>query len=199
MHLLRGFGLPEPGVVFNCLSLSVRLLCRAYYGQEGEVFDKYEDMENLWSYVSHFHAVPFYVYAYAFADLLVGSLYNVYKTRPEGFEDKLLELLAGGGTKDFVAALRPFGLDPSRSEFWTDALTSHLGKQSPCVALPCAPRGFTDVRSEISACLYFALRSQAQCWEKLRQQLQNVGISERQSEESARTVCWLICLVKEVV
>ncbi|PHJ20657.1 peptidase family m3 protein [Cystoisospora suis] len=99
----------------------------AYYGEEGEVFDKYEDMENLWSYVSHFHAVPFYVYAYAFADLLVGSLYNAYKTHPQGFEEKLLGLLAGGSTKDFVTALKPFGLDPSSPEFWTDALTSHLG------------------------------------------------------------------------
>lgn len=114
--------------MFPCGSVWCGWRCRAYYGEEGEVFDKYEDMDNLWSYVSHFHAVPFYVYAYAFADLLVGSLYNVYKTHPQGFEEKLLGLLAGGSTKDFVTALRPFGLDPSRPEFWTDALTSHLGK-----------------------------------------------------------------------
>ena len=41
-----------------------------------EVFDSYQDMNKLWSYVSHFHSVPFYVYAYAFADLVVGSIYS---------------------------------------------------------------------------------------------------------------------------
>ena len=32
---------------------------KEYYGEEGEVYDKYEDMENLWTYVSHFHRTPF--------------------------------------------------------------------------------------------------------------------------------------------
>ena len=42
-----------------------------YYGEEGEVFDTYDDTSHLWTYVSHFHNVPFYVYSYAFADLVV--------------------------------------------------------------------------------------------------------------------------------
>eukprot|EP00922_Rhytidocystis_sp_ex-Travisia-forbesii_P036215 GHVS01053724.1.p1 GENE.GHVS01053724.1~~GHVS01053724.1.p1 ORF type:complete len:722 (-),score=150.05 GHVS01053724.1:197-2101(-) len=100
---------------------------KEYYGEEGEIIDKYEDMSQLWAYVSHFHAVPFYVYSYAFADLVVGSLYGVYKTTPEGFEDKLLALLEAGSTKDFVTILKPFGLDPSDPHFWERALKSHLG------------------------------------------------------------------------
>eukprot|EP00922_Rhytidocystis_sp_ex-Travisia-forbesii_P022369 GHVS01032755.1.p1 GENE.GHVS01032755.1~~GHVS01032755.1.p1 ORF type:complete len:676 (+),score=94.39 GHVS01032755.1:222-2249(+) len=100
---------------------------KEYYGEEGEVIDKYEDMNSLWSYVSHFHVVPFYVYSYAFADLVVGSLYGVYKTTPEGFEDKLLALLEAGSTKDFVTVLKPFGLNPSEPTFWERALKSHLG------------------------------------------------------------------------
>jgi len=100
---------------------------REYYGDEGEVFDHYEDMSYLWSYVSHFHAVPFYVYSYAFADLVVGSLYKVYQSTPDGFEDKLLALLAAGGSKDFVTVLRPFGLDPSKEQFWVDSIKAHLG------------------------------------------------------------------------
>merc|ERR1712228_49689 len=76
-----------------------------YYGAEGEVFDKYDDISNLWAYVSHFHHVPFYVYSYAFADLVVGSLYHAYTVLPDGFEAKLLDLLRAGGTKDFVTAL----------------------------------------------------------------------------------------------
>lgn len=108
------------------------LLHRTYYGEEGEVFDKYEDMKNLWSYVSHFHKVPFYVYAYAFADLIVGSLYRVYKesSSRNQFEEKLLKLLADGGTVEFVRGLEPFGLDPTSPDFWTDALQSYLGKST---------------------------------------------------------------------
>ena len=100
---------------------------KEYYGEEGEVFDSYADISALWMYVSHFHNVPFYVYAYAFGDLLVGSLYGAYMKQPEGFEEKLLDLLRAGGTKDFVDAVSPFGLDPASPSFWTDALHAHLG------------------------------------------------------------------------
>ena len=98
-----------------------------YYGEEGEVFDSYENTSQLYAYVSHFHNVPFYVYAYAFGDLLVGSLYGAYMKQPEGFEEKLLDLLRAGGTKDFVDAVSPFGLDPASPTFWSDALHAHLG------------------------------------------------------------------------
>ena len=98
-----------------------------YYGEEGDVYDSYKDTSHLWAYVSHFHNVPFYVYSYAFADLVVGALYGVYAKQPEGFEEKLLDLLSAGGTKGFVEALEPFGLDPSSDTFWSDALTAHLG------------------------------------------------------------------------
>eukprot|EP00577_Skeletonema_sp_RCC1716_P001157 CAMPEP_0113397792 /NCGR_PEP_ID=MMETSP0013_2-20120614/14586_1 /TAXON_ID=2843 ORGANISM="Skeletonema costatum, Strain 1716" /NCGR_SAMPLE_ID=MMETSP0013_2 /ASSEMBLY_ACC=CAM_ASM_000158 /LENGTH=551 /DNA_ID=CAMNT_0000282433 /DNA_START=128 /DNA_END=1780 /DNA_ORIENTATION=+ /assembly_acc=CAM_ASM_000158 len=52
---------------------------REYYGKEGDAggdspFDSYENTSHLWSYVPHFHHVPFYVYSYAFADLVVGTL-----------------------------------------------------------------------------------------------------------------------------
>ena len=98
-----------------------------YYGEEGEVFDSYADTSHLWTYVSHFHNVPFYVYSYAFADLVVGSLYGVYAKTPEGFEEKLLDLLGAGGVKGFKEALEPFGLDPSEASFWKDSIDAHLG------------------------------------------------------------------------
>jgi len=101
--------------------------CVGYYGEPGEVFDHYDDTSHLWTYVSHFHNVPFYVYSYAFADLVVGSLYGVYQENSDGFEEKLLDLLRAGGTKDFVDALSPFGLDPSEPSFWKNALEAHLG------------------------------------------------------------------------
>lgn len=103
-----------------------------YYGKaqdEGgdSPFDSYEDTKHLWSYVPHFHHVPFYVYSYAFADLVVGTLYNNFMTAPDGFEDRLLDLLSAGGTRDFATALQPFGLDPTSPSFWEDALNAHLG------------------------------------------------------------------------
>lgn len=103
-----------------------------YYGkaqdQGGDSpFDSYEDTDHLWSYVPHFHHVPFYVYSYAFADLVVGTLYHSFQTNPEGFETRLLDLLSAGGTRDFAAALQPFGLDPTSPSFWEDALKAHLG------------------------------------------------------------------------
>lgn len=101
-----------------------------YYGRAGEEdspFDAYDDASHLWAYVPHFHHVPFYVYSYAFADLVVGTLYHSFQTTPTGFEDRLLDLLAAGGTRDFATALQPFGLDPTSPTFWEDALKAHLG------------------------------------------------------------------------
>jgi oligoendopeptidase F len=46
---------------------------------------------------------------------------------PDGFEDRLLELLSAGGTLDFATALAPFGLDPTNPSFWEEALEAHLG------------------------------------------------------------------------
>jgi oligoendopeptidase F len=101
-----------------------------YYGKAGEdsPFDSYDDVSHLWSYVPHFHHVPFYVYSYAFADLVVGTLYHSFQTNPDGFEGRLLDLLSAGGTKDFATALQPFdGLDPTSPTFWEDAPKAHLG------------------------------------------------------------------------
>lgn len=99
-----------------------------YYGEAGSgPFDKYEDVSHLWAYVPHFHHVPFYVYSYAFADLVVGSLYASFLKTPDGFEGRLLDLLRAGGTKGFVEALEPFGLRPNDPAFWGEALTAHLG------------------------------------------------------------------------
>jgi oligoendopeptidase F len=102
-----------------------------YYGtpkQDDDCpFDAYDDASHLWAYVHHFHHVPFYVYSYAFADLVVGTLYHSFQTTPEGFEERLLDLLSAGGTRDFATALKPFGLDPTSPTFWQDALQAHLG------------------------------------------------------------------------
>lgn len=75
--------------------------------------------EHWWSYVSHFVHSPFYVYAYAFGDLLVAALMETRAKDPAGFTPLYRELLAGGGSKDYVEALEPFGLNPRDPAFWT--------------------------------------------------------------------------------
>ncbi|MDI6623633.1 MAG: M3 family oligoendopeptidase [Brevundimonas sp.] len=75
--------------------------------------------EHWWSYVSHFVHSPFYVYAYAFGDLLVAALMETRARDPEGFTPLYRELLAGGGSKGYVEALAPFGLNPRDPTFWT--------------------------------------------------------------------------------
>ena len=75
--------------------------------------------ENWWAYVSHFVHSPFYVYAYAFGDLLVAALMETRAKDPEAFTPLYRELLANGGSKTYVEALAPFGLNPRDPAFWT--------------------------------------------------------------------------------
>jgi oligoendopeptidase F len=77
-----------------------------------------EGYETFWSYVPHFIHSPFYVYAYAFGDCLVNSLYGVYERSASGFAERYLAMLSAGGTKHHTELLAPFGLDARESSFW---------------------------------------------------------------------------------
>lgn len=74
--------------------------------------------EHWWAYVSHFVHSPFYVYAYAFGDLLVAALMETRRKDPAGFTPLYRALLAGGGTRPYDEALEPFGLNPRDPAFW---------------------------------------------------------------------------------
>ena len=74
--------------------------------------------EHYWGYISHFVHSPFYVYAYAFGDLLVRALMEKRREDPEGFVPLYEDLLASGGVRTCVEALARFGLDPRETEFW---------------------------------------------------------------------------------
>ena len=95
------------------------------YGKEGEVFT-YEDANHLWAYISHFHR-PFYVYGYAFGELLTQSLYAQWPRLGEKFEPLYLDLLRAGSTKDVIRLLEPFGLDPTVEKFWQDGIEISIG------------------------------------------------------------------------
>ncbi|WP_454621350.1 M3 family oligoendopeptidase [Bradyrhizobium cenepequi] len=79
--------------------------------------------ENFWMYIPHFIHSPFYVYAYAFGDCLVNSLYAVYEHASEGFAERYLDMLSAGGTKHYSELLKPFGLDAKDPKFWDGGLS----------------------------------------------------------------------------
>ncbi len=77
---------------------------------------------NFWAYVPHFVHTPFYVYAYAFGDCLVNSLYDVFQKGHPGFQAKYLDMLRTGGTLRHKELLAPFGLDAGDPAFWRRGL-----------------------------------------------------------------------------
>lgn len=81
-----------------------------------------DEYKHYWAYIPHFVHTPFYVYAYAFGDCLVNSLYRVYQQHPEGFQDKYVTLLKAGGTLRHKELLAPFNLDASDPTFWQGGL-----------------------------------------------------------------------------
>ena len=78
--------------------------------------------ETFWCYIPHFIHSPFYVYAYAFGDCLVNSLYAIYEKAADGFVEKYFDMLKAGGTKHHSELLAPFGLDARDPAFWSMGL-----------------------------------------------------------------------------
>ncbi|MEM9732815.1 MAG: M3 family oligoendopeptidase [Pseudomonadota bacterium] len=81
-----------------------------------------EGYETFWTYIPHFIHSPFYVYAYAFGDCLVNSLYAVYQNSEQGFQEKYFDMLRAGGTRHHSELLAPFGLNASDPTFWSKGL-----------------------------------------------------------------------------
>jgi oligoendopeptidase F len=83
--------------------------------------------ETFWVYIPHFIHTPFYVYAYAFGDCLVNSLYAVYEHASDGFTERYLAMLSAGGTKPYAELLAPFGLNARDPKFWQGGLSVIAG------------------------------------------------------------------------
>jgi oligoendopeptidase F len=101
---------------------SVDDLCRAYmenlreqFGDSMEISDEFK-----WEWVSipHIYHTPFYVYAYAFGQLLVFSLYQQYKAEGEAFKPKYLKILSAGGSEAPAKILAEAGVDIRSAAFW---------------------------------------------------------------------------------
>ncbi len=101
---------------------SVDELCAAYLKNLKEQFGSAVDVsdEFKWEWVSipHIYHTPFYVYAYAFGQLLVFALYKQFKKEGESFKPKYIKLLSAGGSEAPVKVLLDAGVDVSKAEFW---------------------------------------------------------------------------------
>ena len=107
--------------------LTAKRIGEIWLGVQGESLGPAIDIrpgyENFWMYIPHFIHSPFYVYAYAFGDCLVNSLYAVYENASDGFAERYLAMLAAGGTKHYSELLKPFGLDAKDPKFWDGGLS----------------------------------------------------------------------------
>ncbi len=106
--------------------LTADRLCEIWLDIQGESLGAAVHLDpayrSWWSYIPHFIHAPFYVYAYAFGDCLVNSLYAVYREAEEGFQEKYFQLLRAGGTRRHKELLAPFGLDATDPGFWGKGL-----------------------------------------------------------------------------
>lgn len=90
----------------------------------GEYVEVTDDSKHIWSMVGHFFFLPFYVYAYSFADCFVNSLYQVSQSgKVENFADKYLDMLSKTALEDYDKILAPFGLNPNSPDFWEYGLS----------------------------------------------------------------------------
>ena len=91
----------------------------------GQAIELKPGYETFWSYIPHFIHSPFYVYAYAFGDCLVNSLYGLYQDAHPDFVSKYFEMLKAGGSKHHSELWRPFGLDASRPRVLEQGTAGH--------------------------------------------------------------------------
>ena len=113
-------------------------LCAAYLENLKEQFGDSVELsdEFKWEWVSipHFFHTPFYVYAYAFGQLLVFSLYQQFKAEGEAFKPKYLKILSAGGSEAPSKILADAGIDIRSAKFWQggfdvlDGLVTELEK-----------------------------------------------------------------------
>jgi oligoendopeptidase F len=101
---------------------SVDDLSRAYLENLSEQFGGSVEVsdEFRWEWISipHIYQVPFYVYAYAFGQLLVLSLYQQFKEEGESFKPRYLKILSAGGSEAPARILSQAGIDIRDARFW---------------------------------------------------------------------------------
>jgi oligoendopeptidase F len=105
----------QQGASVDELSAAYMRNLESQFGDSIEITD---DFRWEWVSIPHIYQVPFYVYAYAFGQLLVLSLYQQYKEEGESFKPRYLEILAAGGSEAPVKILADAGIDVHSPDFW---------------------------------------------------------------------------------
>jgi len=86
--------------------------------QFGDAVELSDEFKWEWVSIPHIYHAPFYVYAYAFGQLLVFSLYQQFKAEGEAFKPKYLKILSAGGSKAPAQILEEAGIDIRSAQFW---------------------------------------------------------------------------------
>jgi oligoendopeptidase F len=86
--------------------------------QFGNAVELSEEFRWEWVAVPHIYVDPFYVYAYAFGQLLVLSLYQQFRREGESFKPRYLKILAAGGSASPAEILGQAGIDIHQDAFW---------------------------------------------------------------------------------
>lgn len=101
---------------------SVDVLAERYLGnlrdQFGDSLELSDEFRWEWISIPHIYNYPFYVYAYAFGQLLVLALYQQYRAEGEAFKPRFLEILAAGGSDAPARILTAAGIDMTQRSFW---------------------------------------------------------------------------------
>jgi oligoendopeptidase F len=86
--------------------------------QFGDAVEVSDEFRWEWVSIPHIFGSPFYVYAYAFGQLLVFALYSQYKREGAAFIPRYKQLLAAGGSQSPDSVLRAAGIDMRQASFW---------------------------------------------------------------------------------
>jgi len=86
--------------------------------QFGDSVELSEEFKWEWVSIPHIYHTPFYVYAYAFGQLLVFSLYQQFKAEGESFKPKYIKILSAGGSEAPEKILAEAGIDIRSAKFW---------------------------------------------------------------------------------
>lgn len=86
--------------------------------QFGDAVEVSDEFKYEWVSIPHIYGTPFYVYAYAFGQLLVFALYKMYQEQGESFKPKYFRILSAGGSIAPVELLKEAGIDVSQESFW---------------------------------------------------------------------------------
>ena len=86
--------------------------------QFGDSLELSDDFKWEWVSIPHIYNSPFYVYAYAFGQLLVFSLYQQFKAEGDSFKPKYLKILSAGGSEAPAKILGDAGIDIRSAKFW---------------------------------------------------------------------------------